>query len=117
MLKQGEKAWKITVDSKEFEMLSPIEGKVVAVNPLLASSAQALKNDPYGKGWMLKIESPSLSSEPEEPVQGRSGQEVDGEGPRGPEREIEPGPGAGAGGRRRRRSTAWPRRWTARTGT
>ena len=62
ILKQGEKAWKITVDSKEFEMLSPIEGKVVAVNPLLASSAQALKNDPYGKGWMLKIESPSLSS-------------------------------------------------------
>ena len=61
-LKQGEKAFKLTVDSKKFDVLSPVDGKVVAVNTALSSSAGAVKSDPYGKGWILKVESPTLST-------------------------------------------------------
>jgi glycine cleavage system H protein len=35
---------------------APVSGKVVAVNEELGSSPEVVNSDPYGKGWMLKIE-------------------------------------------------------------
>ena len=59
VLKQGEKAWSLQVDGKTVDMLSPLDGKVVAVNP---AAAAALADDPYGKGWLVKLESPKLTA-------------------------------------------------------
>jgi hypothetical protein len=56
-VKQGEKAWTLTVDGKAVDMVSPVDGRVVAVNP---NAARALTDDPYGQGWLLKIESPKM---------------------------------------------------------
>lgn len=38
------------------ELFSPISGKVVAVNDQLADSPELVNSDPYGDGWMIKVE-------------------------------------------------------------
>ena len=38
------------------ESYAPVSGKVVAVNDDLADSPEILNSDPYGAGWMIKIE-------------------------------------------------------------
>jgi len=39
------------------ETYAPASGKVVAVNEDLSGNPEVLNNDPYGKGWMVKVES------------------------------------------------------------
>lgn len=43
------------------ETYSPVLGKVVAVNDALAEKPEVLNTDPYGAGWMVKIEAGSPS--------------------------------------------------------
>lgn len=43
------------------ELYAPVGGKVVEVNPLLADKPETVNTDPYGDGWMVKIE---VSGEP-----------------------------------------------------
>ena len=38
------------------ESYAPVSGKIVAVNDGLADSPEVLNSDPYGAGWMVKIE-------------------------------------------------------------
>jgi glycine cleavage system H protein len=38
------------------ESYAAVSGKVVAINEDLAGNPEALNADPYGKGWMVKIE-------------------------------------------------------------
>ena len=38
------------------ESYAPVSGKIVAVNDGLADSPEILNSDPYGAGWMVKIE-------------------------------------------------------------
>jgi glycine cleavage system H protein len=38
------------------DIFSPVSGKVVAVNDLLSRTPETINQDPYGKGWMLKVE-------------------------------------------------------------
>ena len=38
------------------EIFAPVSGKVLEVNPKLASAPETLNNDPYGDGWIVKIE-------------------------------------------------------------
>jgi len=38
------------------ESYAPASGKVLAVNDGLADSPEVLNSDPYGAGWMVKIE-------------------------------------------------------------
>ncbi|MFN3684257.1 MAG: glycine cleavage system protein GcvH [Fimbriimonadaceae bacterium] len=37
------------------ELISPVPGKVVEVNPALADKPELVNSDPYGEGWMVKI--------------------------------------------------------------
>lgn len=55
---QGEKAWSLVSDSKSVDMLSPVDGTVVAVNDSPAGNDR----DPYGDGWLLKVKAPRLSA-------------------------------------------------------
>ena len=58
-LRQGEKAWSLVVDGKNVDMVSPVNGKVIALNP---RADEAVNSDPYGQGWLLKVESPKLNA-------------------------------------------------------
>ncbi len=62
-LQQGEKGWKLTVDSRPLAMLSPVDGEVVAVNSEAQRSPGILNEDPYGKGWLLKVRPTRLTAD------------------------------------------------------
>ena len=38
------------------DLLSPVTGKVLEVNPKLEDEPQLVNEDPYGEGWILKVE-------------------------------------------------------------
>jgi glycine cleavage system H protein len=38
------------------DLYAPLTGKVVAVNEALVSSPDLVNKDPYGEGWMVRIE-------------------------------------------------------------
>ncbi|MDD3033646.1 MAG: glycine cleavage system protein GcvH [Bacteroidales bacterium] len=38
------------------DALMPISGKIVEVNPNLENAPESVNTDPYGEGWMVKIE-------------------------------------------------------------
>jgi glycine cleavage system H protein len=38
------------------ELFSPVGGKVVAVNDDARASPEFVNSDPYGKGWLIKVE-------------------------------------------------------------
>jgi len=42
-------------------MLAPVDGQVIAVNPALGETADAVKQAPYGDGWLMKIKSTKLA--------------------------------------------------------
>jgi glycine cleavage system H lipoate-binding protein len=52
---QGGKGWQFEVHAKPVDMLSPVGGKVIAVNEKLVRSPGLVCEDPYGKGWLLKV--------------------------------------------------------------
>jgi len=37
------------------DLYSPVDGEVTAVNEKLANDPSIVTNDPYGKGWMVKV--------------------------------------------------------------
>lgn len=39
------------------DLYSPVSGKIVAVNEELLDSPELINQDPYGKGWIVEIES------------------------------------------------------------
>lgn len=38
------------------DMFMPVSGKVIAINEKLADSPEVVNKDPYGDGWMIRIE-------------------------------------------------------------
>lgn len=38
------------------DLFMPVSGKVIEVNPDLEADPASVNSDPYGKGWMIKIE-------------------------------------------------------------
>ncbi len=61
-LSQGERGAAVRVDGREAELVSPIEGEVVMVNPELGARPQLVTDDPYGRGWLFKVRPSNLSS-------------------------------------------------------
>ncbi|MDR1764157.1 MAG: glycine cleavage system protein GcvH [Dysgonamonadaceae bacterium] len=37
------------------DLLMPVEGEVLEVNPALDANPELVNSDPYGKGWIIKI--------------------------------------------------------------
>lgn len=53
---QGEQAWRLMAsDGRSVDMLSPVDGTVVELNPALAASPDLAERDPYGDGWLMKV--------------------------------------------------------------
>ena len=38
------------------DLFSPIDGKIIKVNSDLEDNPELVNNDPYGKGWLVKME-------------------------------------------------------------
>ncbi len=38
------------------DLVSPVSGKVIAFNQEVLDSPELLNNDPYGEGWLVKVE-------------------------------------------------------------
>ena len=54
-VKQGSPGWLMKADSRAINMLSPVEGEVVAINREVVDSPALAFDDPYGKGWLFKV--------------------------------------------------------------
>jgi len=57
-VRQGQKVWTIFRDGKSVDMVSPIEGTVTDVNEAVAKNPELARKDPYGEGWLLKVQAP-----------------------------------------------------------
>jgi len=55
-LRQGQKAFTVVADGKSFDVVSPVDGNVVAVNEVVRAHPADAVRDPYGTGWLLKVE-------------------------------------------------------------
>jgi glycine cleavage system H lipoate-binding protein len=56
---QGDKGWTLMVDSKPIDMLSPVGGRVVAINEEVVHSPDTINQDPY-KSWLMEVETPKF---------------------------------------------------------
>ena len=54
-LEQGETGFGMQVDGRSAEFVSPVEGEVVAVNEELLREPELASDDPYGRGWVMKL--------------------------------------------------------------
>jgi glycine cleavage system H protein len=57
-VRQGQKIWTIFRDGKSVDMVSPIEGTVIDVNEAAGKNPELARKDPYGEGWLLKVQAP-----------------------------------------------------------
>lgn len=57
-IRQGQKAMTFFRDGVKTEMVSPTEGEVIEVNRELLENPSMLRNDPYGKGWLVSVHVP-----------------------------------------------------------
>jgi glycine cleavage system H protein len=59
-LGQGEKGWSLISDSVTIDILSPVDGEVLAINQKALDDPQVVNRDPYGNGWLLKARVPKM---------------------------------------------------------
>jgi len=54
-LEQGEIGWTVMVEGEAIEMVSPVNGEVLAVNPRALATPEGVLERPYDDGWLLKV--------------------------------------------------------------
>ncbi|MBI4906952.1 MAG: glycine cleavage system protein H [Acidobacteria bacterium] len=57
-LRQGQRSWKLLRNNQTAEMVSPIEGEVLEINPDVVKDPSLLRSDPYGQGWLMTLHVP-----------------------------------------------------------
>jgi glycine cleavage system H protein len=57
-IRQGQRSWKLFRNNESAEMVSPIEGEVLEVNPEVMKDPSLLRTDPYNKGWLMTVHVP-----------------------------------------------------------
>jgi glycine cleavage system H protein len=57
-VKQGERVWTLQVNGQSIDMLSPVDGEIIAVNDDVLQSPQEINKDPFGKGWVMAVRNP-----------------------------------------------------------
>ncbi len=55
-VKQGDVLGSIEAVKTVAEVYSPVSGKVIEINSAIKDNAALVNQDPYGEGWILKIE-------------------------------------------------------------
>jgi glycine cleavage system H protein len=57
-IRQGQKVLSFFRDGQRTDMVSPTEGEVMEVNAEVLGNPAVLRNDPYGKGWLVAVHVP-----------------------------------------------------------
>ena len=55
-LDSGEKFGTVEAVKTVSDLYMPVSGKLLLVNPLLESAPETINKDPYGEGWMIRIQ-------------------------------------------------------------
>jgi glycine cleavage system H lipoate-binding protein len=61
-LTQGATGFGLRVDGRAADLVAPVEGEVVAVNHDLVRQPGLATDDPFGRGWVLKVRAANLAS-------------------------------------------------------
>ncbi len=56
LLKKGDELGEVETIKVTLNLLSPVSGKLIEVNPELEAHPELINNDPYGAGWICRIE-------------------------------------------------------------
>lgn len=62
-VKAGESFGTVEAVKTVAELYAPVSGKVTEVNTALAADAGVINQDPYGAGWIIKVEVENPSAE------------------------------------------------------
>lgn len=58
----GEEAATVESQNDSLPVLTPMDGTVVEVNALLEDSPELVNSDPYGDGWLFRLEVTNIST-------------------------------------------------------
>lgn len=61
-VRQGQKVVSFFRNGEKIELVSPVEGEVVEINSELLTNPAMLREEPYGKGWLMNVFSPDEDS-------------------------------------------------------
>ncbi|HVR39229.1 MAG TPA: glycine cleavage system protein H [Thermoanaerobaculia bacterium] len=61
-IRQGQRIIAMHHNGREIDLVSPIEGTVVDLNETALTNPTAVRNDPYGDGWLLTVNSPDAKT-------------------------------------------------------
>ncbi len=61
-IRQGQKVLAFIRNGEKAEMVSPTEGEVMAVNDQVLQNPALVRQDPYGRGWLLAVHVPDEES-------------------------------------------------------
>jgi glycine cleavage system H protein len=59
-LEQGGRGFTVKSDGRAATLVSPVAGEVLEVNPDLPARPGLLSDDPYGRGWVMKVRASNL---------------------------------------------------------
>jgi glycine cleavage system H lipoate-binding protein len=62
LVEAGAPGLNLRFDGHAVKVLSPVGGEVVATNPAVREDTRVLCDDPYGKGWLMKVRVPRTAS-------------------------------------------------------
>lgn len=61
-IRQGQKVVAVHRNGNHVELVSPIEGTVVDLNESVLADPSLALQDPYGQGWLLKVNAPDIKT-------------------------------------------------------
>lgn len=70
-MRQGKPGLRTELDGRIADLLAPVDGEVVEVNPELAERPRLLTDDPYGRGWLVKVRTAELDADLHNLMEGR----------------------------------------------
>ncbi len=69
-VRQGQKLITLTSNGTSVDLLSPVEGVVMAINDDVLQDPSLVTNDPYQNGWIAMVKSPDLKVNQRNLIQG-----------------------------------------------
>jgi glycine cleavage system H lipoate-binding protein len=69
-VRQGQKLMTVAGECGTFELLSPVEGVLAAVNPEVIKDPDLAARDPYGRGWICQIKPSEMETDQRNLMQG-----------------------------------------------
>jgi glycine cleavage system H protein len=61
-LTAGRAAFRVTTHTGDADLVAPLSGEVLEVNPRLGTQPGLVSDEPYGRGWLVKMKSHDLAS-------------------------------------------------------